>query len=473
MAIQNMTWHRLFSRSMYKDRKLPMGEMTFFRDFIEDTTGDLYPLIRKSEGCRETVANNAYCVEDGYAVRMFAGFFPYATYEVCFAPALGSGGLVFQIPGAEASLIWADNTLTFRADGAESVHPCPQEGEKVTMIVSCRRQFFDVYFRKDDHTEFFRIFSAESFLHCDAQKSFQRGWVAVYAADGATVSAASQYIDCGVAQADLRPVCYENGDVLHENGKVYITFSIRMQENGFQGIFSWVPGTSQLELTGALFFDCGDGVWRNYLASSLLYNRKTQQWYIWVSAFENQVRLAHGVMDGDPRFGVNVADVTVMEEAVEGQGYQDFVGFRADEDPDFFYDEKENKWYMAICRIDPQIRKYRYAFFTSDQPFTGYRYIGCGYDGAETGGAFVKVDGEQLFVCGNDFKKRANYRIYSKDGMQEAKFDFDDGGFRGWGGIIPVKQGSRTRYYWITFDRHKGSDYTWSYGNLYCFEGIL
>jgi hypothetical protein len=31
--------------------------------------------------------------------------------------------------------------------------------------------------------------------------------------------------------------------------------------------------------------------------------------------------------------------------------------------------------------------------------------------------------------------------------------------------------GSRTRYFWMTFDRHNGSGYTWSYGNIYCFEG--
>lgn len=54
--------------------------------------------------------------------------------------------------------------------------------------------------------------------------------------------------------------------------------------------------------------------------------------------------------------------------------------------------------------------------------------------------------------------------------MAEAKFDFDDGGFRGWGTIIPVELGSRKRYFWLTFDRHKGSNYNWSYGNIYCFE---
>ena len=54
--------------------------------------------------------------------------------------------------------------------------------------------------------------------------------------------------------------------------------------------------------------------------------------------------------------------------------------------------------------------------------------------------------------------------------MAEAKFDFDDGGFRGWGTIIPVELGSRMRYFWLTFDRHNGSSYNWSYGNLYCYE---
>ena len=62
------------------------------------------------------------------------------------------------------------------------------------------------------------------------------------------------------------------------------------------------------------------------------------------------------------------------------------------------------------------------------------------------------------------------YPIMSKSGMQTAKFNYPDGGFRGWGTVVPVKLGSRTRYFWLTFDRHNGSSYNWSYGNLYCFE---
>ena len=61
----------------------------------------------------------------------------------------------------------------------------------------------------------------------------------------------------------------------------------------------------------------------------------------------------------------------------------------------------------------------------------------------------------------------------SKKKMENAVFDICDGGFRGWGTLMPIKICGRTRYFWLTFDRHNGSDYNWSYGNLYCFEGDI
>lgn len=472
MKLQDMTWHRLFSQSLCKSKKLPLGQMSFVRDFVNDTRGDLHPLISGTDQ-QEAVYDNAYHLKQGTIQRHLGQYFPYASYEVRFSLAKGSCGFAFHIPGAQASVHCGADSVCFCADGQEQTVPVSCAGNERTMIVSCRKKYFDIYFLENGVARFCCTFCAESFENCICQSVFQKGFVALCASGNVQVREAHFYIDCGVAQADIRPVHYENGDVICENGKVYLTLSIRMQENGFQGIFSWVPGTAQLDLTGALFFDCGDGMWRNYLASSLLFDRNTHQWYIWVSAFENQVRLAYGAFKGDPRFGVNVVDVTVMDAAKDGDTYRDFVGFKGDEDPDFFYNEQEKKWYLAICRVDSAIKAYRYAFFVSDNPFTGFKYIGCGEDGAETGGGFVQVDGQRYFVCGNDFKKRANYRMYGKDSMFEAKFDFDDGGFRGWGSIIPVQFGSRTRYYWLTFDRQKGSDYTWSYGNIYCFEGIF
>ena len=238
----------------------------------------------------------------------------------------------------------------------------------------------------------------------------------------------------------------------------------------FQGIFAWVPSTSNFELTGALFYDSGDGLWCGDVAASVLYHRENKQWLLWVCSFSHGHILGYSAFRGDPRFGVNVIEMTRMSKAEENDELTEFLGFEGDEDPDFYYDETEKKWYMAICRMDKTIGNYRYFFFKADKPFEGYKYIGKGYDGAETGGSFLTFNGERLFICGNDYCKRSDYRIYTKSGMGKAKFDFPDGGFRGWGTVIPVNIGSQKRYFWLTFDRHNGSSYNWSYGNIYCFE---
>jgi hypothetical protein len=255
-----------------------------------------------------------------------------------------------------------------------------------------------------------------------------------------------------------------------ENGKIYLTASVRLQEKMHQGVFSWIPGTAEIDMCGALFYDSGDGRWCGDVAASVIYHRAEKRWYLWVCSFNHDHVLGHACFEGDPRFGVNVVDIELMKKAEEGNTYRDLVGFSGDEDPDMIYDEEGGRWLMAICRLDPESRRYRYVFFASQAPFEGYRYIGRGYEGAETGGSFVRIKGKLHFVCGNDFKLTSNYRIYSEGGMVNAKFDLPDGGFRGWGTLLPIKCIGRTRYFWLTFDRHNGSDYNWSYGNIYCFE---
>jgi hypothetical protein len=264
----------------------------------------------------------------------------------------------------------------------------------------------------------------------------------------------------------MRPIRYENGAVMIEGGKVYFTASIRMEAGCYQGIFSWVPGTAEIALTGALFYDSGDGKWENDVAASLLYHREQKRWLLWVCSFAHDHILGHADFAGDVRFGVNVVDITLMEPADENAPRDSFLGFSADEDPDFFYDEETKKWRMAICRAESLGGKYRYFFFSSDAPFSGYTFDGMGFPGCETGGSFVRVEDELFFLCGNDFTLRSDYRVYHKDGMDVARFDLPDGGFRGWGTLIPVPLGSRTRYFRLTFDRHGGSSDNRSYGNL-------
>ena len=471
MDLQNVTFRRLFSQTFYKNLKLPLGEMTFTKDFIHDQRGDLYPVLRKSSDCLEAIENNTYKVRQGEAQRMFCGFFPYATYEITFSLSAGSCGFGFCLPNAQAHIRYDGQNVRFSTGDQEETVLYRSTGPRETMIISCRPGLFEVYFLRNGQPMHLHTFRSPLFSDSHLEENFRQGYVSLTASCFAHIFSVSSYIDCGVSQADIRPIRYENGEIMVESGKVYLSLSIRSQESGFQGIFSWVPGTAKFELTGALFYDCGDGKWCGDVAASILFNRRTSQWYLWVCAFSHGHILGHARFKGDPRFGVNVVDITLMPKA-GSQDIREFAGFEGDEDPDFYYNETENKWYMAICRLDPSVHGYRYLFFRSQDPFAGYEYIGQGLDGAETGGSFVTFDDEKVFACGNDFNKRANYRMYSKDGMREAKFDFDDGGFRGWGTIIPVELGSRKRYFWLTFDRHKGSDWNWSYGNLYCFEAI-
>ena len=467
---------RKFSLSMYKNMGIKLAEMSFFKDFINDTRGDLYPLLEKSDGCIERIGENRYSVSGGRAERVFCQLFPFATYELQAESVSGEVGFAFRLPSVRASL-----AMVCDGNGKYFFYQCGEHTERIDLpaecaersswLVSLRPGCFDLYYRQNGATAYLTTVKEPLFANSNRYADFKDAYVSLLAAGEVCVSRVTSCLDNGVSIADIRAVRYEDGTVIHENGKIYFTASVRAHASSFQGIFSWVPGTMQLEMTGALFFDRGDGFWRGYVASILLYNRMEKQWYVWTSSFEDAHILAYGRFDGDPRFGIGVADVTIMQRANEGDRDTEFLGFFRDEDPDLIYDAKNDRWLLAICRIDRKTQQYRYVFFESKDPFADFRYLGCGVEGAaETGGSFVPIDGEIYFVCGNSFERRSEYRIYGKDGMREARFRYPDGGFRGWGCVIPVCLGSRKRYFWLTFDRHNGSDYNWSYGNFYCFE---
>lgn len=133
---------------------------------------------------------------------------------------------------------------------------------------------------------------------------------------------------------------------------------------------------------------------------------------------------------------------------------------------------------MAICRVitENNKRAYRYFFYESDNPFTGYKFINKTPCGDTTGGSFVRFEDGIYFVCGSSFNEKARYDVYDMNNFSAPKrlrCDYDDGGFRGWGTIMQHPCGNRTEYLWMTFDRHRASDaYNWSYGNLYVYSAF-
>ena len=392
---------RKFTRATYKDLILPLAEMSFLRSFACDRRGDPYPLLSSSSDMRESVSDGIWRVE-GEAERLLCGFFPYAGYELSALPSYGAVGFGFAFPEHKVLLLRSASELIFCLDGTEERFSLDQKHFGGSLIVSCRPGAFDVFCRLERGVEFVHTFVSPLLDGTAKESFFSESTVSVFVRDGAIDSARS-YLDSGVGIADIRPIRYENGDVMVEGGKVYLTVSIRLIVGHYQGILEWIPGTSNFSLVGALFYDCGDGVWSDDVAASLLYHREKKEWYLWAVAFSHGHVLCHASFLGDVRFGVNVIDVETMPIANDEDDRAAFLGFEGDEDPDFYYDAKRGLWTMAICRLDKERRAYRYRFFTSKHPFEGYHYLGEGEAGAETGGSFVSLGGEKIFICGNDF----------------------------------------------------------------------
>lgn len=468
----NNKFKRLFSLSMHKNMKISLGKMCFSSDFTNTERGNLYPCLERGDDCDEKIENGVYSV-NGTVCRAFVRYFPYASYQITLELSDGEIGFAFDFSSFGVKIAVGDGKISCKADEIYEEFSLPTTcGDVVTLCVTARPGAFDLYLEKGGVYSLVGSFANEKFLSLDDTREFDNTHACVFANGKGRISSVESFIDNGISIADIRTIRYENADVMVENGKIYLTATVRTEENCYQGVFSWIPGTSELELCGALFFDVGDGRVCGDVASSILYNRKEKLWYLWVCSFSHGHIPAHSVFDGDPRFGVNIVDVTLTERADETAKYSDFVGLEGDEDPDFFYDEENDRWLMAICRLIPETKNYSYVFFESKSPFDGYKYLGRGYDGAETGGSFVKLCGKTHFICGNGYGIKSNYRVYSESGMQNLEFDLPDGGFRGWGTLICVKKATRTHRYLLTFDRMLGSNWNWSYGNLYCFEEV-
>lgn len=468
---------RKFSVCLFKNKKFLLGEMEFSKNFIRTDRGNKYPVLFSEGEYAESIESGEYVFqsENGNIARLLGHLSPYATYEAELSELDGECGFVFVNGDKKAAVMLQNNggNLVLRC-GKEKIISDFVFGSGMSLMVLNRKNKFDVYIKKGAFPVCAGSFNVPVFEDSDREDFFLRTSAGLVCSGSVKVKKVSFYMDSGISQADIRPVRYENGEVLFRDGKMFFTVSVRLEEGCCQGVFSWVPGTEEFELTGTLFFDSGDGIWANDVASSLLYNRQTGKWLLWVCAFSHGHILARSEFSGEPLFGKNVIDVKLLPCLKPTDDDTVFGGKPGDEDPDLYYDAEHGKWLLAICRISSE-GSYRYHFFESESPLDGFSYIGRGLSGAETGGSFLPYGGKLYFICGNSFEEHSDYRIYEwGDFKHPAKLqaDFPDGGFRGWGTVFTVKQASREKLYHLTFDRHKGSAWNWSYGNLYCFEGI-
>ncbi len=520
-TIEEMTFKRRFSINPYKKLRLPLGEMSCYKDWINDRRGAPYPVVFSNEGeaaLTETLPNARYRVENLtgqplHKARLLGQHFPYATYDFELDEASLRGetsgvGLCLDCECLPRLIIAASD------DGDGLTVRCSVEGDEeerllssghsftpgTRLIVTCRGRSFDIYLQPGNMPEYLGTFQLPAYGKIIAYDVFTRATASLYVSlePGDSVQGGVQfYLEGGISHADMKCMRYENGQPYMENGRLFMTLSSRLQAGGFQAVVSWNPSTADIRMEGAIFFDAGDGLWCSDVATSAVYDRRTGEWYVWACAFSHGHVLCRGKSFADLRYGINVLDVELMpmEQSVKGEadslGAVDMDGeiqravlsddrlFFAkfgDEDPDLTFDKKRGKWLLGICRLTDcgeERPKYRYFLYESDSPLDGFTYVDNVTMGDNTGGSIIRVAGRMYLLCGSDFGARAQYHLHPIEDLSQytlLRFDYDDGGFRGWGTLIPVPCGRRLRYLMMTFDRHNGSDYNWSYGNIYVFE---
>lgn len=286
------------------------------------------------------------------------------------------------------------------------------------------------------------------------------------------ILSARQLYSCGTAQADIRPITYEDGSPLIENNKLYYSASSRTGGPG-PIIFELLLGTSQIKMVGCLRTYFKGKLWRG-AAPHIMYNRRKSIWQITIPIHtKSEHILAKGVSFSDVRFGVT----PIYFEPLDYQSPT-----KGDEDAMIFYDNKKDKWCLIYCSLrgkDNKIEsKYLLRIQESNDPDKGFsdrkKYAFC-RDVDATGVSVTKIGGDYFVFSGDSRDDNGNNRYVVLDYNNLNKLgylniDIPDKGFRGWNNLTPIIQGDRIRYVLVTFDRGQSSNEdNWTYGNMYLY----
>ena len=131
MMLHELTFRRRFSVNLYQSLKLPVGEMSLYKDWVNDRRGDPYPMMHLQGDITESVADAAYHVtsaEGGEVSRLLGSFFPYYTYAFTVAEIQHSnmGFTVCDRDGGRAVsvMLCRAEQIVVRGGDEETAFPC-------------------------------------------------------------------------------------------------------------------------------------------------------------------------------------------------------------------------------------------------------------------------------------------------------------------------------------------------------------
>lgn len=278
----------------------------------------------------------------------------------------------------------------------------------------------------------------------------------------------------GCGQADIRAITTRDGRPLIDDGRLWITMTIRGRAlpHPMQGVFSLNPTVFDLKFEGIIVFDVGDGLWRNEVASHLFYDESASQWRGWATGFsalaehaaEEQKAILAVSSDQDPRKGFSV-----MKARPIG-----LVGEH--EDPHGVFDEEAGKWRLLISE---RAGKYRAGMWQSDHWDQQFERL-AGPVPMDSTGTLIQAIGDQRYVFFGSADRKVYVHSYPDlQPLGELKMHlppWNEGtGTRIWPNIIPLPAGYPIRHIALMMDRVNFPEMprqNWTYGAMYLYHAV-
>jgi hypothetical protein len=426
------------------------------------------------------------------SARWIGGFNPFATYELGLQQLAGSGriGLLFRdrhkddqlavtIVGRDGryeSIEWVvvkagrevDRQVFAWPQGVRSTGGCRL---RVQMLAVGVNLYLDTegeshlvaYPDFNQHLELRRKDLVRQFEFCLSSD--------LEAKSSVEIEQVSSALTPGCGQADIRAITTRDGTPLLDQGRVWLTMTVRGRAlpHPLQGVFSMNPSVFDLRFEGIIVFDMGDGLWRNELASHLFFDEPSGQWRGWTTGFsalgtkskkEEKAILAVW-SDRDPRKGFSIMHARPI--GLQGQH----------EDPHGIYDSQAGKWRLLLSE---RAGNYRAGMWESDQWDRGYQRVAGPVEMDSTGTLIQKI-GKSRYVFFGSADRKVYIRSYPDlDPVGELNIHLppwnESTGTRIWPNIIPLPDGYPAPYLALMMDRQNYPGMparNWTYGAMYLF----
>ncbi|QNL51790.1 hypothetical protein H8S90_09535 [Olivibacter sp. SDN3] len=422
------------------------------------------------------------------------GFNPFATYTLNLDSGVGDGEVGFEFTSPinaermviveqfKDSLIIGLQLSVFDAEGNlitdESIATANLKEQKVSkgniilqmlgsgLVLYAKHEGLPKVIGQADFNKYIDL-RKKKYIH-----SFQSRLYAKLKGGAIKVKRAEISLTTGVGLADIRPITYENGEPLLDNGKIWYTMSIRGRAlpHHLQGVFSMNPSVFDIKLEGIIVFDRQDSLLRNEIASHIFFDRNDKVWRgvtTGFSAFANPEKEEKQLLlvesETDPRFGFSIMNAKPFN--ITGDI----------EDPHILYDAHDKKWRMVACKNQ---NGYKAIMLESRYWNKNYRQIAGPVTHNSTGTSLQMIGDKRYCFSGSSDKQ---IYIYTYPDLKEAgtlKMDLppwdEQAGTRVWPNVVQMPNGYPFKYIALMMDRvnyPEMQEPNWTYGALYLYHG--